>query len=49
MVLYRGLGREDGILASPVRGERDFRLSVHFFNTREEISSAVEAIVSRCA
>ena len=47
--LYRDLGREDGILASPVRGERDFRLSVHFFNTREEISSAVEAIVSRCA
>ena len=47
--LYRGLGREDGILASPVRGERDFRLSVHFFNTREEISSALEAIVTRCA
>ncbi|MDE2711182.1 MAG: aminotransferase class V-fold PLP-dependent enzyme [Acidobacteria bacterium] len=48
-VLYRDLGREDGILASPVRGERDFRLSIHFFNTREEISSALEAIVSRCA
>ncbi|MDE3260966.1 MAG: aminotransferase class V-fold PLP-dependent enzyme [Acidobacteriota bacterium] len=47
--LYRDLGREDGILASPVRGERDFRLSIHFFNTREEISSALEAIVSRCA
>lgn len=47
--LYRDLGREDGILASPVRGERDFRLSVHFFNTREEISSAFEAIASRCA
>ncbi|MDE2882982.1 MAG: aminotransferase class V-fold PLP-dependent enzyme [Acidobacteriota bacterium] len=49
MALYRDLGREDGILASPVRGERDFRLSIHFFNTREEISSALEAIVSRCA
>ena len=47
--LYRDLGREDGILASPVRGERDFRLSIHFFNTREEISSALDAIVSRCA
>lgn len=47
--LYRDLGREEGILASPVRGERDFRLSVHFFNTREEISSALDAIVSRCA
>ncbi len=46
--LYRGLGAEDGILASPVRGERDFRLSIHFFNTREEIDSAIEAIVSRC-
>ena len=47
--LYRDLAQEDGILASPVRGERDFRLSIHFFNTREEISSALEAIVSRCA
>ena len=47
--LYRDLGREEGILASPVRGERDFRLSIHFFNTREEISSALDAIVSRCA
>ena len=47
--LYRDLGREDGILASPVRGERDFRISVHFFNTREEISSALDAITSRCA
>lgn len=47
--LYRDLGREDGILASPVRGERDFRISIHFFNTREEISSALDAITSRCA
>ena len=47
--LYRDLAREEGILASPVRGERDFRLSIHFFNTREEISSALDAIVSRCA
>lgn len=47
--LYRDLAREDGILASPVRGERDFRISVHFFNTREEISSALDAITSRCA
>ena len=49
MALYQDLGREDGILASPVRGERDFRISVHFFNTREEISSALDAITSRCA
>ena len=49
MALYRDLGREDGILASPVRGEHDFRISIHFFNTREEISSALDAITSRCA
>ena len=48
MALYRELG-QDGILASPVRGERDFRISIHFFNTREEISSALDAIASRCA
>ena len=47
--LYHDLRRDAGILASPVRGERDFRISVHFFNTREEISSALAAIVSRCA
>ena len=48
MILYRDLARDEGVLASPVRGERDFRLSVHFFNTRDEISSAFQAIVSRC-
>ena len=47
--LYRELGEDEGILASPVRGEQDFRLSIHFFNTREEIDAALEAIVSRCA
>ena len=47
--LYRSLGEDERILASPVRGERDFRLSIHFFNTREEIEAALEAIVSRCA
>ena len=46
--LYRDLARDEGVLASPVRGEQDFRLSVHFFNTRDEISAALEAIVSRC-
>ncbi len=44
MDLYRKLRTEDDILASPVRGERDFRLSIHFFNTREEIRAALDAI-----
>ncbi len=48
LALYRDLG-EEGILASPVRDERDFRLSVHFFNTREEISVALNAIEARCS
>lgn len=48
MALYRELGAE-GILASPVRDPRDFRLSIHFFNTRDEISAALAAIEDRCA
>ena len=47
LALYRELGAE-GILASPVRDERDFRLSVHFFNTRAEVSTALDAIEARC-
>ncbi len=46
--LYRDLGLEEDILASPVRGERDFRLSIHFFNTEEEITAALDAIRRRC-
>ena len=48
MSLYRELGAE-GILASPVRDERDFRLSIHFFNTRDEIATALSSIEARCA
>ena len=40
--------RETGVLGSPVRQERDFRLAVHFFNTREEIDRAIHAIAERC-
>ena len=47
--LYSGLREDDGILASPVRQERDFRLSIHFFNTRDEIDAAIAAIAARCA
>ncbi len=47
--LYGDLREDEGILASPVRRERDFRLSIHFFNTRDEIDAAVAAIAARCA
>ena len=46
--LYDGLRSDEGILGSPVREERDFRLSIHFFNTRDEIDAAVAAIAHRC-
>ncbi len=47
--LYHRLAREERILASPVRDERDFRLSIHFFNTEEEIDRALAAILSAVA
>ncbi len=46
--LYPKLGAR-GILASPVRDPRDFRLSIHFFNTRDEIATALSAIETGCA
>ncbi len=46
--LYNDLRNNEGILASPVRHPRDFRLSIHFFNTRDEIDAAMEAIRERC-
>lgn len=42
--LYRTLREDEGVLASPVRDERDFRLAVHFFNTEEDIDTALAAI-----
>ena len=47
--LYEELREDEGILGSPVRRERDFRLSIHFFNTRDEIDAAIAAIAKRCA
>ena len=47
--LYSDLREDEEILASPVREERDFRLSIHFFNTRDEIDTAVAAIAERCS
>ena len=46
--LYNDLRENEGILASPVRQPQDFRLSIHFFNTRAEIDAAVKAVVERC-
>ena len=46
--LYNDLRDSAGILASPVRQPRDFRLSIHFFNTRDEIDTAITAISERC-
>ena len=46
--LYNDLRDGGGILASPVRQPRDFRLSIHFFNTRDEIDAAIAAIAARC-
>ncbi len=47
--LYNDLRESAGILASPVKQPRDFRLSIHFFNTRDEIDAAVAAIRERCS
>ena len=47
--LYNDLRDEEDILASPVRQPLDFRLSTHFFNTRDEIDAAIAAILARCA
>ena len=45
--LYNRLREENGILASPVRDERDFRLAIHCFNTEDDIDAALAAIESR--
>ena len=47
--LYNDLREHAGILASPVRQPRDFRLSIHFFNTSDEIDAAIETISEWCA
>lgn len=46
--LYNDLRDSAGILASPVKQPRDFRLSIHFFNTRDEIDAAIAGIAERC-
>lgn len=47
MELYRRLREEEGVLASPVRDEQDFRLAIHVFNTEDEIDAGLAAIETR--
>lgn len=45
--LYHRLREEEGILGSPVRDERDFRLAIHCFNIEDDIDHALSAIEDR--
>lgn len=42
--LYNDLASKEGIIGSPVREPRDFRLAIHFFNTTDEIDAALDAM-----
>jgi selenocysteine lyase/cysteine desulfurase len=42
--VYERLRSQENILTSPVRMEGDLRLAIHFFNTKDEIDLALEAI-----
>lgn len=46
---YERLRKEDNILVSPVAAPRDLRLSVHFYNTKEEIDLVLERTAAYCA
>ncbi len=46
--VYDRLSGEPRVLASPVRRPGDLRLAIHFFNTRDEIDAALEAIDASC-
>lgn len=47
-MVYERLRSDERILASPVRRERDLRLSIHFFNTRDEIDTAIDVLTEIC-
>ncbi len=47
--MYFYLRDEEYTHASPVRDERDLRLALHFFNTKEEIDTTFDLIRSMCA
>ncbi len=46
--MYHALRNETGTLGSPVKWDRDFRLSIHFFNTPAEIDDALDLLADRC-
>jgi selenocysteine lyase/cysteine desulfurase len=45
---YQRLAEDQSILTSPVRHERDLRIAIHFFNTRNEIDAALKAVNDFC-
>lgn len=47
--VYHRLAGERRVLSSPVRREGDLRLAIHFFNTEDEIDSAIEGIAALCS
>jgi selenocysteine lyase/cysteine desulfurase len=46
--VYNRLADERRVLSSPVRGEGDLRLAIHFFNTEDEIDAAMDGIAAMC-
>jgi selenocysteine lyase/cysteine desulfurase len=46
--IYERLAEERRVLTAPVRRERDLRISIHFFNTEDEIDEALAAVLSAC-
>tara|TARA_B100001123_G_C15319166_1_gene1027322 strand:- start:234 stop:1520 length:1287 start_codon:yes stop_codon:yes gene_type:complete len=46
--VYEQLGVGPRIVTSPVRQEGDLRLAIHFFNTKQEIDSALHTIERAC-
>ena len=49
LTMYNKLREHEATFASPVRHERDLRLAIHFFNTREEIDATFAAIQRYCS
>jgi selenocysteine lyase/cysteine desulfurase len=48
LTAYQSLAADQSILTSPVRHERDLRIAIHFFNTRDEIDAALKAVNDFC-
>ncbi len=46
--IYEKLRANDATYTSPVRHERDLRIAIHFFNTKEEIGYTLNAIQRYC-